>query len=180
MRGVWWIGLLAAMGCSGGDNAKAVPALAQVPDSVAREVVSVLPEDARLARPVSRGDVGLGDSFVVVWSIKDVPGFSAGVVADGKLHHLPALHGERVPHRIGGVMAVQADADSAGELVVLLDFEEARPERRMTPQERPFEPVVVDHGAAGFVRVAELEAAVSGLSRPNEIREKLLPAPGDI
>ena len=126
-----------------------------------------------LALPVSRGDLGLGDSFVLVWSVADSPGFSAGVVVDGQLHELPALHGERVPWRIGGLMAVQADADPAGELVILLDHTEARPERRMTPVSRPFESVVVDHGPQGFVRVPSLEAAVSGLSRPNEIREKL-------
>lgn len=159
--------------CGREDRPEPTPSLQQVADSVAREIVAVLPDGAMLARPVSRGDVGLGDSFVLVWRFADSPGFSAGVVVDGQLHELPSLHGDRVPWRIGGVMAVQVDADPAGELVILLDYTEARPERRMAPARRPFEPVVVDHGPRGFVRVPELEAAVSGLSGPNEIREEL-------
>jgi len=79
------------------------------------------------------------------------------------------------PVRIGGVMVVQADADPAGELVILLDYSEVRPERTMTPDKREFVSVVIDHGPGGFVRVESLEQAVEGVSRPNEIKAKLTP-----
>ena len=139
-------------------------------------VEPLLPAGAVVARSVVSGDVGLGpQSYLVTWADKDPRAFHVGVVADGTLHRFPALHGEPAPARIGAVMLVQADADPAGEVVVLLDRTDKRPDRLLATARQDFEAVVVDHTEAGFVRVAAWEASVAGESQPNEIRSRLLP-----
>ena len=71
------------------------------------------------------------------------------------------------------VMLVQADEDPAGEVVMLLDRTDGRPDRLLGTAKQSFEAVVVEHGSSGFVRVAAWEATVRGESQPNEIRRLL-------
>ena len=146
-----------------------------VPDAVVSELVRpLLPEGAVLARSASRVSVGLGaESILAIWAHKEPLRFAGGVVADGTLHAFPPLHELPAPARIGGVLLVQADGDPAGEVVILLDRTEARPDRNLASAQQVFEAVVLDHRDGGFVRDAALEALAAGKSRPNELRELL-------
>lgn len=166
------LGLLA---CSSGPAPDRT--LRVVPDDiVTAKVRPLLPEGAVLARSVVQGDVGLGpDSLLVTWADREPRAFHVGVVDGGALHRFPDLHGADAPERVGAVMLVQADGDPAGEVVVLLDRGDKRPDRLLATAAQQFESVVVDHAEGGFVRVADWEAAVAGQSQPNEIRRLLEP-----
>jgi len=146
-----------------------------VPDDViTREVRPLLPDGVILARSVVTGNVGLGPaSMLVTWVEPEPRAFHGGVVDGGVLHRLPPLHASDVPDRIGAVMLVQADSDPAGELVILLDRTDGRPDRLLATAKQTFEAVVMDHGSSGFVRVTAWEEAVQGVSQPNEIRRLL-------
>jgi hypothetical protein len=150
-----------------------------VPDDViTREVRPLLPDGVILARSVVTGDVGLGPaSMLVTWVEREPRAFHGGVVDGGVLHRFPPLHGADAPDRIGAVMLVQADEDPAGEVVILLDRTDGRPDRLLGTAKQTFEAVVVDHGSSGFVRVSASEATVRGESQPNEIRRLLESGP---
>ena len=176
--GLWALG---AWACGGGAAAPDL-SLTVVPDPiVTAEVRPLLPDGAVLARSVAQVSVGLPQaSYLAVWASPDPLRYSAGVVSGGALLPLPALHPDPTPEapapqRVGAVMVVQADADPAGELVVLLDRSTARPNRHLGTASQVFEAVVVDLGPEGFRRVPEWEAAVAGMSQPNEIRARLEP-----
>jgi len=167
--------VLSLVGCGTGS---ADLALHVVPNEViATDVQPVLPEGAILARSVVRGDVGLGDdALLTVWADKEPRAFHAGVVHDGTLMRFPDLHAPgAAPDRIGAVMLVQVDADPAGEVVILLDRSESRPDRLLATASQTFETVVVDYTPQGFVRLADKEALAVGQSQPNEIRKLLAP-----
>lgn len=156
----------------GASPSQPVLSLEVVPDSVvSARVRPLLPEGAVLARSASRASVGLGeDSILAIWAHPEPRRFEAGVIADGTLHPFPALHDGATPDRIGGVLLVQADADAAGEVVILLDRSESRPDRNLGTARQAFEAVVVDLEGGAFVRDSSLEALVAGQHRPNEIR----------
>ena len=162
---------IAVEGC-GGRTTEPVLSLEVVPDAVvSSQVRPLLPEGAVLARSASRASLGLGpESILAIWAHTDPLRFRAGVIADGALHAFPELHGVDGPARIGGVLLVQADTDPAGEVVILLNRSESRPDRNLGTASQAFEAVVVDRVDGAFVRVPALEALVSGQHRPNEIR----------
>jgi hypothetical protein len=165
---------LAVSGCS-----QSVPApnlsLQVVPDTVvSSSVMPLLPEGAVLARSASRASIGPSrNGILAVWALREPLRFAAGLVQGGKLHPFPPLHEEHAPDRIGGVLLVQIDADPAGEVVILLDRSESRPDRNLATARQRFESVVIDYRDNEFVRDAALEALVAGRHRPNEIRELL-------
>jgi hypothetical protein len=165
-----------ASGCGGTAPAEAPNlTLAVVRDSVVTEkVLPLLPAGAVLARSVTSGDFGLdGENYLVVWADRAPRKFHAGVVSNGKLIPFPELHTDPPPDRIGAVMLVQADSDPAGEVVILIDRSDARPDRLLALAKQSFESVVVDYRDGQFVRDAKAEALVAGHSRPNEIRQLL-------
>ena len=146
-----------------------------LPDAVvSSQVLPLLPDGAVLARSASRAPVGPSqDGILAVWARKHPLRFEAGVIVEGRLLPFPPLHGDPVPDRIGGVLLVQADPDPAGEVVILLDWSEARPDRNLATARQNFEAVVIDYRGDGFVRDHALEELVAGRNRPNEIRELL-------
>jgi len=161
---------LSLAGCSATSQGNL--ALVTVPDAVVTQrVLPLLPEGAILARSVVQGNVGLGgDSLLVTWAEREPRAFHMGAIHEDTLHPFPALHGADVPERIGAVMLVQADADPAGEVVVLVDRTDGTPDRLLATAKQSFEAVVVDRSDSGFVRMPALEAVVAGQSQPNEIR----------
>ena len=144
---------LGLVACGASPRSRCCP-LAWCPTSVvSARVRPLLPEGAVSARSASRASVGLGaDSILAIWAHPEPRRFEAGVIADGTLHPFPALHDGAAPDRIGGVLLVQADADAAGEVVILPDQLQSRPDRNLGTARQAFEAVVVDLEGGAFVR----------------------------